>query len=298
MVNKKEQVCDAVDELETQLVRVSSNIHSHPELESEEYMAAALLSQELNAAGFITQLGVGKLSTAIRTVHPSRGHAPTVALIVEYDALPEIGHACGHNLIAAAALGASVAVGRIKAELPGTLVFLGTPAEEGGGGKILMLEQGNFDGVDAALMFHPHQQTFVGRPHLASSEVKLAFLGKEAHASVAPEKGANALDAIIQVFISAAVLHKHMRNGSRLNGIITDGGVKTNIVPRYAAAEFNVRALENSYREELVTRLHNCAKAAALATNTPCQLSQLATAMTQQRRIRHLKMHLLVTSNC
>jgi len=260
------QVDEAVDRLEVRLRDVGKELFEHPELKYEEVRASRRLAAELEAAGFDVELGVAGIETAIRAVHPAASDGPTVAILGEYDALPEIGHACGHNLIAAGALGAAVAVGSIKPGLPGTLVFFGTPAEEGGGGKVRMIEAGLFEGVDAAMMFHPSSYTTIGRGSLAITEVKIEFRGKPAHASGCPEKGINALDAVIQTFNGINALRQHIKDGARIHGIISHGGVKPNIVPEYAAAEFYVRAPENDYRDELLQKLRRCAEGAALAT--------------------------------
>jgi amidohydrolase len=221
----------------------------------------------LEKAGFVVELGVAGMETAIRAVHPSESEGPTVAILAEYDALPELGHACGHNLIGSAALGACLALGKIKKDLPGKLIFLGTPAEEDIGGKIAMVEVGVFDGVDAAMMFHPSPgYTVVGRQGLALTEVKIEFHGRPAHAAASPEKGINALDAIIQTFNGINALRQHIKSMSRIHGVITQGGVKPNIVPDYAAADFYVRAPEDDYCAVLVKKLENCAKGAASAT--------------------------------
>ncbi|MCD6136778.1 amidohydrolase, partial [Candidatus Bipolaricaulota bacterium] len=156
--------------------------------------------------------------------------------------------------------------GALKEELPGELVFLGTPAEEGGGGKVIMVDAGLFNGVDAAMMFHPSSRTVVDRKSLAITEVMIEFTGKASHAAGSPEKGINALDAVIQTFNGINALRQHIKDGARIHGIITDGGEKPNIVPEHAAANFYVRALENDYRDELLEKLKNCAEGAALAT--------------------------------
>ncbi len=260
------QVGDAIDRMEGRLRDVGKDLFEHPELKFEEVHASKRLAAELEAAGFQVELGVAGMETAIRAVHPASSDGPTVAILGEYDALPEIGHACGHNLIAAGGLGAALAVGSVKSELPGTLLFLGTPAEEGGGGKVLMIDAGLFDEVDAALMFHPEGHTMIGRGSLAITEVKIEFHGKPSHASGSPEKGINALDAVIQTFNGINALRQHIKDGARIHGIISHGGVKPNIVPEYAAAEFYVRAPENAYRDELLDKLRHCAEGAALAT--------------------------------
>lgn len=262
----KNTVCEHVDSIKDRLLAVSQDIFDHPELKFEEVRAAQVLADELRKDGFSVELGVADLDTAILAAHPQTSVGPTVAILGEYDALPEIGHACGHNLIAASALGACLALGAIKSELPGKLVFMGTPAEEGGGGKVIMIEAGLFDGVDAAMMFHPSAHTVVDRGSLAITEVKLEFTGKPAHASASPEKGINALDAVIQTFNGINALRQHIKDGARIHGIISNGGAKPNIVPEVAAAVFYVRAPESDYRDELLEKLRRCAEGAALAT--------------------------------
>jgi len=266
MSDWKEQISGAIDRMEERLRDVGKDIFEHPEVKFEEVHAARRLAGELEEAGFEVELGVAGMETAIRAVHPVVSDGPTVAILGEYDALPEIDHACGHNLIAAGGLGAALAVGSIKSELPGKLLFLGTPAEEGGGGKVLMIDAGLFEGIDAALMFHPSSNTTIGRGSLAITEVKIEFHGKPSHASGSPEKGINALDAVIQTFNGINALRQHIKDGARIHGIISNGGAKPNIVPEYASAEFYVRAQENAYRDELLEKLRKCAEGAALAT--------------------------------
>ncbi len=266
MSDWKAQVSEAVDRMEERLRDVGMDIFDHPEVKFEEVRASKLLAGEMEKAGFEVELGVAGMETAIRAVHPAVSDGPTVAILGEYDALPEIDHACGHNLIAAGGLGAVLAVGSIKSELPGRLLFLGTPAEEGGGGKVLMIDVGLFEGVDAAIMFHPSTNTTIGRGSLAITEVKIEFHGKPSHASGSPEKGINALDAVIQTFNGINAMRQHIKDGARIHGIISNGGVKPNIVPEYASAEFYVRAQENEYRDELLEKLRKCAEGGALAT--------------------------------
>ncbi|MBU1049515.1 M20 family metallopeptidase [Candidatus Bipolaricaulota bacterium] len=275
MSNREPQVRDAVDRIESQLRVVSQQIFEHPEVKNEEVFASKLLATELKNAGFHVELGVAGLPTAIRAVHPAVSDGPVIAILGEYDALPGIGHACGHNLIAAGGLGAALAVGSMKAQLPGKLIFLGTPAEEGGGGKVLMIDAGLFEDVDVAMMFHPACNTMVGRGSLAITEVNIEFFGKPSHASASPEKGINALDAAIQTFNGINALRQHIKDGARIHGIISHGGIKPNIVPEYAAAEFYVRAQENGYRDELLEKLRHCAEGAALATGARMTFSEV-----------------------
>jgi amidohydrolase len=263
----KDKACTHIDEIRAQLISISDEIHRNPELAFKEVKAAQLLVDDLKKAGFDVDHGVAGMDTAILAIHPEMSKGPTIAILGEYDALPEIGHACGHNLIATAALGACLAVGRIKKDLPGKLVFMGTPAEEDIGGKITMIEAGLFKDVDAAMMFHPSPgYTMTGRKGLALTEVKIEFHGKPAHASASPEKGINALDAVIQTFNGINAMRQHIKSDARIHGVITHGGVKPNIVPEFASADFYVRALTDDYCEELVKRLENCAKGAASAT--------------------------------
>jgi amidohydrolase len=278
MSDLNKRLCESVDRMEGRLRTVSREIFEHPEVKNEEVFASQLLAAELEKAGFLVELGVAGLETAIRAEHPAVSDGPTVAILGEYDALPEIGHACGHNLIAAGALGAALAVGEVKDQLPGKLLFFGTPAEEGGGGKILMIDAGLFEGVDAAMMFHPASNTMVGRGSLAITEVKIEFYGKPAHASGCPEMGINALDAVIQTFNGINALRQHIKDGARIHGIIRHGGVKPNIVPEYASAEFYVRAQENEYRDELLQKLRRCAEGAALSTGARLDFNEVGHA--------------------
>jgi amidohydrolase len=267
MTMLKEKAIAHVDETRSLLIDVSKEMFDNPEVAFKEVNASQRLANELEKAGFTVERGVAGMDTAIRAIHPMESDGPTVAILAEYDALPEIGHACGHNLIGGAALGACLALGKMKDELPGKLIFLGTPAEEDVGGKIAMVDAGIFEGVDAAMMFHPSPgYTVVGRQGLALTEVKIEFHGKPAHAAASPEKGINALDAIIQTFNGINALRQHIKDMSRIHGVITNGGIKPNIVPEYAAAEFYVRAREDDYCAELVKKIEKCAKGAASAT--------------------------------
>lgn len=274
----RQRAGEAVDRMEQRLRAVGRELFDRPEVKFEEVFASKRLAAELEADGFDVELGVAGMDTAIRAEHPARSDGPTVAILGEYDALPDIGHACGHNLIAAGGLGAALAVGTVKSELPGRLLFLGTPAEEGGGGKVLMIEAGLFDEVDAAIMFHPAANTTIGRGSLAITEVKIEFHGVPSHASGSPEKGVNALDAVLGTFHGINALRQHIVDGARIHGIITHGGVKPNIVPEYAAAEFYVRAATNTYRDELLEKLRRCAEGAALATGARLEFSPVGHA--------------------
>jgi len=188
MNSSKEQACAQVDKLQENLIAIAREIFEHPELSSQEHRAAQLLARELHDAGFSVELGAGGMETAIRASHPAVNDGPSVAILGEYDALPELGHACGHNLIGVAALGACLGLEPVKAALPGRLTFLGTPAEEYGSGKVAMIKVGVFNDIDTAMMFHPSSFTAVDRGSLAVTEVRIEFSGKAAHAAGCPEK--------------------------------------------------------------------------------------------------------------
>ncbi|MBC7092521.1 M20 family metallopeptidase [Candidatus Bipolaricaulota bacterium] len=262
----KDRIWQRIDEIEGELWDLALRIHAHPELGFQEHRAAAWLTEALERGGFRVERGIAGLPTAFRAVHPAEKSGPRLAILAEYDALPELGHACGHNLIAAIAVGAALGLAPFKQDLPGALIVLGTPAEEGGGGKIKLIEGGLLRDVDAAMMVHPSDQTLVDRGSLAITEIQIEFRGKAAHASSEPDKGINALDAVIQTFNALNALRQHIKDGARIHGIITDGGQKPNIVPEHAAAQFYVRAADNEYRDELVDKLRRCAEGAALAT--------------------------------
>ncbi|MDP9235861.1 MAG: M20 family metallopeptidase [Chloroflexota bacterium] len=265
----KQRARDAVDAVAPELIRISREIHSHPELAFEEHYAFAQLVPFLEAHGFEVKTGVYDMKTAFRG---EWGHGPTtIAICAEYDALPDIGHACGHNLIATA--GAGAAVGLIGAIEPADarVVILGTPAEEMYGGKCIMVNNGCFDDIDVAMMAHPMAVDFAAPPMLGVAHVDIEYKGKAVHASVGPEQGVNALDAIVTAYQAVAQLRQHIRRDARIHGIITYGGAAANIVPDRTTGTFYVRAQQPKYLQELKERVRHCFEAGALATG--CELS-------------------------
>lgn len=263
----KQEVCDGVDASRNALLRLSREIHAHPELAFEERRAAALLIAALREAGLAVEPGAYGLETAFSAEFGSES-GPCVALLAEYDALPGIGHACGHNLIAASALGAALALAPLAASLPGRVRVLGTPAEERGGGKELMARQGALDGVDAALMIHPSSVNLVSMPCIAMAEVEVVYHGQAAHAAAMPERGVNALDALVLAYQAIAALRQHIRATERIHGIITDGGQAPNVVPERAAGRFYVRAANAEDLAPLKLRVEACLRAGAAATGS------------------------------
>jgi amidohydrolase len=263
-----ETITAAIDAASAELIALSRRVHAHPEIAFEERRAAAWLTETLERHGFAVQRRVADLETAFLAEVRGVRDRPAVAILAEYDALPEIGHACGHNLICTAAIGAGIGLAAVREALGGRAVVLGTPAEEGGGGKVIMLQRGAFDGLDAAMMFHPAGYTLSGRPSLASYRLSLKFTGKPAHAAAAPHEGINALDALIQAFVAIGLLRQQVRDDARIHGIITYGGAAANIIPDRAEATFTVRAADSPYALELLHRVIHCAQGAALATGT------------------------------
>jgi amidohydrolase len=260
----KREVCRAVDARREDLVAVARAIHAQPELAFEEHQAAALLVGALRGAGLSVEAPAYGLATAFECRLGDAG--PTVALLAEYDALPGIGHACGHNLIATAALGAGLALASLGARLPGRARVLGTPAEEQGCGKELLARAGAFDEVDAALMVHPAGLDLETMPALALAEVDVAYHGRASHASAMPERGVNALDALVTAYQAIAQLRQHIRPTERVHGIFTEAGQAPNVVPERAAGRFYVRARNTAELAALKRRVEGCFRAGAEAT--------------------------------
>ncbi|MFP4589704.1 MAG: M20 family metallopeptidase [Candidatus Bipolaricaulota bacterium] len=261
----KEEVSNYVDQMADTLESLAKKIYDNPEEKFEEYQAVEWLSEELENQGFEVEREVAGLETAFRAVSPQSSDGPAIGYLCEYDALPGLGHACGHNLIAAIGLGAGVALSGLLDKLDGRVEIIGTPAEEGGGGKVDLAEAGVFDDLDAAMMVHPSDKTKVGRGSLAIKQVNMDFYGESAHSSAEPEKGINALDAAINTFNNINAYREHMDEKSRVHGIITDGGEKPNIVPDHAGVEFYVRVADQEDLDDLLQRVLDCGKAGALA---------------------------------
>jgi amidohydrolase len=268
-----ERVRAALKQHLPQVRQVALEIHARPELRYEEFYASQHLADHLAAAGLPVEKPFGGLETAF-CAKLGNSAGPRVAILAEYDALPEIGHACGHNLIATAALGAGLALASIRAELPGEIWIMGTPAEEGGGGKIKLIEAGAFQGLDAAMMFHPFDQHLLGLDSLAMHVLQVDFKGQPSHAAAAPWDGKSALSGVIQTFNLVDAARVHFRDGTRVHGIITNGGQAVNIIPETASARFSVRARTATYLDDVVMpQVMCCAQAAALATGTEVTLT-------------------------
>ena len=267
----KQTLCATVDAMAPELLAVSREIHAHPELAFQETRAAALLVGTAREHGLEVETGSYGLSTAFEATFGSDSRTnPTVAVLAEYDALPGIGHACGHNLIATSALGAALALASVRDQLPGRVTLLGTPAEEKGGGKELMARNGAFENVDAAMMMHPSGINLATMASICVAEVDVVYHGKSAHASAMPHKGKNALDGLLLAYQAISNLRQHIRHSERIHGIVTDGGQAPNIVPDRAAGEFYVRAKNAEDLEALKPRVQACFEAGARASG--CEL--------------------------
>jgi amidohydrolase len=262
-----------------ELIGLSHSIHDEPELAFEETRSVAKTMAPLAARGFEIESGVADLPTAFRARYGSG--SLTVGLCAEYDALPEIGHACGHNIIAAAAVGAALGLAEVADALDLTVLVFGTPAEESGGGKVLMLERGVFDDVAMAMMVHPGPLDIVGARSLALADVSVVFHGREAHASAAPEQGRNAGDAVTVAQVALGLLRQHLLPGQQLHGIVGDGGVAPNIVPGRAELLYYLRAVDSASLDDLTRRASACFEAGALATGCTHEIRTLAPTYTE-----------------
>jgi len=265
----KKNVASAVDAMAAELLSLSHAIHQEPELALNEFKAA----EGLTAAVEAHDLPVQREAFGLKTAYVSEfgiADGPEIAILSEYDALPGIGHACGHNIIATSGLGAALALAKLGAKLPGRVRYLGTPAEERFGGKEIMARSGAFDRLDAAMMMHPSNLDLATMPCIAISEVEATYYGRAAHAAAMPHCGLNALDAVVTAYQTIAQLRQHIRQSERIHGIITDGGLAANIVPEKAACRFYVRAGDIHELMKLKARVQACFEAGALATG--CRL--------------------------
>ena len=260
----KAAVAGEIDTRYRQLGKLSKKIHAHPELSLEEHQAAAWLAEYLEESGFTVDMGICGLPTAFRGKYGNG--KPAIAFLAEYDALPKLGHACGHNLIATSAVAAGVATRRAVDELGGSVMVFGTPGEEADAGKAIMAEKGAFEGVDMAMIAHPGGGHRVLMNTLACQTLDVEFFGRAAHAASKPEAGINALEAMILSYNAIDALRQHIKEKARIHGIITDGGEAPNIVPAHTAASFLVRAEDDEYLESLKDRVINCFVGAAAAT--------------------------------
>ncbi|MBJ7604134.1 MAG: M20 family metallopeptidase [Candidatus Dormibacteraeota bacterium] len=264
MIQVREELRRQTESARPDLLRLSHRVHAAREIRFEERQSAEMVADQLAGGGFAVEKGICNLETAF--VATAGSGSLTVGICAEYDALPGIGHACGHNIIASSAVGAGLALARVADDLDLTVRVLGTPAEESGGGKILMLERGAFDGVHAAMMVHPSPEERVYMDCLAVSHFRVAYTGKEAHASAYPERGVNAGDALTVAQVAIGLLRQHFNPNDQVHGIVTDGGLAPNIVPALCEGRFYARAVDLQSLDRLHARIDKCFQAGALAT--------------------------------
>jgi amidohydrolase len=276
----REKVKAAIAGERDHIVEVSETIRLNPEYQFEEFMASNLLADHLREVGYEVEKPYAGLETAFRATLKSGKPGPNVMVLAEYDALRGIGHGCGHNLIGASGLAAAIGMKAVIEEIGGTFEVLGTPAEEGGAGKVIELEYGAFEGVDAVMMIH-HGSNISGAPtewpvgtNLAVTGLNFEFFGKPAHSALDPFNGVNALNAVIQLFTGIDALRQHIHMESRIHGIITHGGDAANVVPKYAAARISIRSTSRDYLHELVEKVSNIGRGAALATGCEVKIEQ------------------------
>jgi amidohydrolase len=282
-VDLKTRVVVAVEAARAEIVDLSHRIHANPEPAFEEHQAATWIAAVLREHGFEVEHPAGSLATAIRaTRRGGRGDGPRIGILAEYDALPGLGHGCGHNTMAASGVGAAIALAAVADDLPGEIVFLGTPAEERGSGKQIMIDDGLFAGIDAALLYHPCDRNHVESFPLASEDVEVVFTGLQSHAASDPWKGRNALDALITLFSSVGLWRQQLKPTSRVHGIIREGGTAANIIPDRTSAWFMLRSDDQAYYEEMRARFTQMCEAAALATGTTVEITVSGGATTMR----------------
>ena len=264
MTNKiHESIKQRIDEVSEELISASHAIHANPELAFKEFFACETLTNALEHHDIKTEKAVYSLETSFEAKLNTDSAGPTVAILAEYDALPGIGHACGHNIIATSALGAALGLHAVAQELQGSVRLIGTPAEEKGGGKELMARNGAFEGIDAAMMIHPAGTNLASMPCICVAEVEVIYHGKSSHASAMPHKGINALDGLLLAYQAISNLRQHIRSTERIHGIITEGGSAPNIVPDRSAGQFYVRAADDKELAQLKPRVQSCFEAGA-----------------------------------
>lgn len=286
----KEKARAEVDRQSARLLETSDAMYSEPEIGLQEVKSSARLVELLKSAGFAVETGLAGMPTSFRAVKKGRAGGPTLAILAEYDALPEIGQGCGHNIIGTAAAGAGMALAKVMDDLKGTLIVFGSPAEEGAvdgaGGKVHLVKAGAFKDVDAAVMFHPSQRDMVMATSNARVAMEITFHGKTAHAAGAPHEGINALDAAIQTFNNWNALRQHLKEDVRIHGIITKGGASPNIIPDYTEIRMYCRAKDMGYLEEVEEKVRKCAEGAAMATG--CKVNFRYTAETYSNMVTNV----------
>ena len=280
----KARAAQAVEDARDEILDLSHRIHANPEPAFEEHEAARWVSEAIARHGFVVEHPVGSLATAVRgRLAGGRGsHGPRIGILAEYDALPGLGHGCGHNTMASSGVGAAIALAAVRDAFAGEIVFLGTPAEERGSGKAIMIEDGLFEGLDAALLYHPCDRNHVDCAPLASEDVSVVFTGFQSHAAAEPWEGRNALDAMISLFVSVGLWRQQLPPHCRVHGIIQEGGTAANIIPDRTRAWFMIRSADQAFYETMKRRFVELCEAAALAAGVEVAVEFSGYASTMQ----------------
>jgi amidohydrolase len=285
----KARAAEAVEAAREEILDLSHRIHANPEPAFEEHRAAAWVAEVVAAHGFVVERPAGRLATAVRARLAGGLGAvgPRIGVLAEYDALPGLGHGCGHNTMAASGVGAAIALAAVRDAFAGEIVFLGTPAEERGSGKQVMLDDGLFEGLDAALLYHPCDRNHVDLAPLASEDVTVVFRGFQSHAASEPWEGRNALDAMISLFSSVGLWRQQLPPHCRVHGIIQEGGTAANIIPDRSRAWFMIRSADQAYYEVMKARFRKLCEAAAIAADVEVEIefSCYASTMKTNRAI-------------
>lgn len=268
----KDDLSAWIDETNSDFTDLAEKIYDHPELGFQEEKASTWLTEVLAKYGYSIEKGIAGLPTAFQATFRGSADQPAIALLCEYDALPDIGHGCGHNLIGTASVWAAAALAQLDTELPGTITVFGTPAEETGGGKVIIVNNDYFKHIDAAMMFHPSIENRVFSSTLAIDALEVTFFGKTAHAAGSPHLGINALDAVILTFNGVNALRQHLTDDVRIHGIISQGGKAPNVIPELAQARFYLRAEDRTYLNEIVEKFKKICAGAALMTGATYEI--------------------------
>ncbi len=285
----RDEATSAVRDARDALLELSHFVHAHPELGYEEFLSAEAVAAAAERAGFVVERGIGGLATAFRA---TKGHGDLhLVFCAEYDALPGVGHACGHNIIAASSLGAAIGLAAVAEELSLTVTLLGTPSEEGGGGKIDLMKAGYFDDVHAALMIHPWPNERLEATCLAVDHFDVTFTGKAAHASAAPFEGVNALDALTIAQVAIGLLRQQLHPGDQIHGIVVEGGSAANIIPAHVVARYMCRSVTSERLTLLRQRVSACFEAGAVATGARFSVEELGSAFTHMECDRDILGH-------
>ncbi|MCI1945073.1 M20 family metallopeptidase [Clostridium luticellarii] len=275
--NFQQNIINEIENKKNAYINISHQIHNHPEIGNEEFFSSKLLIDTLEKEGFSVEKAVaGHPTSFIARKKSNKNSGAAIGFLAEYDALPNLGHACGHNIIGTASTAAAISLSKLIDEIGGEIIVFGTPAEEGGengSAKASFVKYNLFDSVDACLMIHPGNDNYKTVKSLANDPIQFEFSGKAAHAAACPEKGINALDGVIQLFNGINALRQHVTSDVRIHGIITDGGYAPNIVPDYARAKFFIRASERSSCDQVTEKVKNIARGAALITGAKVNIS-------------------------